>query len=515
MKNIFEARDITQDQTLTTQVCVIGTGCGGATVAKKLTDHGLDVIMLDQGGYYPAQRMDQRELNMAGKISAERNFASSHDGGNLLLYGNNVGGASVHYWADSYRTPVEKLEQWAQEYHITGHSMADLLPAFEELEANLHIHAATDPYFNRMNQLLRKGSETLGWRGHRVPQARKNCVKSGHCMQGCLYDAKQSQMVTHIPQALAQGARLYANAQAQQLVMEGDKVKCLSVAMIDAATNRPNGIKLSINADAYVLAAGGFSSAYFLMQQGLKKQLPQLGKHFSMNPSVMVHGIYDEEIILWRNIPAAWGIDHFWQRQYRNGQYQEGGYLLMPNQIQPAMFAATLPLYGVEHQQVMEQLPNIGGTISWIDDVEDELGEIRIKRDGSREVYYPYGPTTKAVLKDSIKKQAELQFAVGAKQLIIAGHQGITLNSMDDLTRLENLTVSAGGLMLASPHPGGGCRMGLNATDSVVNSDHQVHGFHNLYVADSSVFPTSSALDPSLTIMAFSHIAAKCIAANL
>src|SRR5690625_1529969 len=143
-----------------------------------------------------------------------------------------------------------------------------------------------------------------------------------------------------------------------------------------------------------------------------------------MNPAVMVHGIYDEEIILWRNIPAAWGIDHFWQRQYRNGQYQEGGYLLMPNQIQPAMFAATLPLYGVEHQQVMEQLPNIGGTISWIDDVEDELGEIRIKRDGSREVYYPYGPTTKAVLKDSIKKQAELQFAVGAKQLIIAGHQG-------------------------------------------------------------------------------------------
>lgn len=514
-KNIFEYTDIDADQTINTQVCVIGTGCGGATVAKKLTDQGLDVVLLERGGYYPASAMDQRELNMAGKISGERNFASSHDGGNLLLYGSNVGGASVHYWADSYRTPVEKLQQWHNQYGIEGHSLADLTPAFEEIEKTLNVHEATDPYFNRMNQLLREASQKLGWKGHRVPQARKNCVKSGHCMQGCMYDAKQSQAVTHIPQALAQGARLYADAEAQHLEIVDGKVQHLSVAMIDRATNKPNGLKLKVVADRYVVAAGGFSSAFFLMKQGLQKTLPQLGKYFSMNPSVMVHGIYDEDIVLWRNIPAAWGVDHYRRATYKNGQYQEGGYLLMANQIQPAMFAATLPAYGIDHQEIMQQLPKIGGTISWIDDIEDELGEIRITKKGNREVFYEYGPQTQAVLKDSIKKQAQLQFSAGAKRLIIAGHQGIVLNSLDELSKLDSLKIAAGGLMLASPHPGGGCRMGTDSSNSVVDSRHKVHGIDNLFVADSSVFPNSTSLDPSLTIMAFSYIAAQHIGDGL
>lgn len=511
MNNLFEHHHITQNQTLTTQVCVIGTGCGGATVAKKLTDQGLDVIMLDQGGYYPASHMDQRELNMAGKISAERNFQTSHDGGNQLMYGNNVGGASVHYWADSYRTPPEKLMHWQTHYGVEGHTLADLTPAFEEIERSLNVHEATDPYFNRMNQLLRETSQALNWHGHRVPQARKGCVMSGHCMQGCMYDAKQSQVVTHIPQALAQGARLYADAQAQALHFNHGKVTGLTVAMINRATNQPNGITLTIKADCYVVAAGGFNSSFFLMKQGLQKQLPQLGKHFSMNPSTMVHGIYDEDITLWRNIPAAWGVDEFRLARYANNQYQEGGYLLMANQLHPAALAATIPLYGPEHQAVMQQLNQVGGTICWMDDIESELGEIRITGSGKREVFYDYGKITRAVLKDSITKQAQLQFAAGAKQVIVAGYQGITLNSLDELHKLDDLHIAAGGLTLASPHPGGGCRMGKNEHNSVVNSRHQVHGFDNLYVSDSSVFPTSTSLDPSLSIMAFSHIAAKHI----
>lgn len=514
-KNIFEYTDITADQTIRTQVCVIGTGCGGATVAKKLTDQGLDVVMIERGGYYHAGTMDQRELNMAGKISAERNLATSHDGGNLLVYGANVGGASVHYWADSYRTPADKLEQWQHQYGVEGHGVADLAPVFEEIEKTLNIHEAEDPYFNRMNQLLRQASEGLGWHGHRVPQARKHCAKSGHCMQGCLYNAKQSQMVTHIPQALEQGARLYADAEAHSLDIVDGKVRSLSVAMIDRRTNRPNGIKLQVLADRYVVAAGGFNSSFFLMKQGLQKALPMLGKQFSMNPSAMVHGLYDEDIVLWRNIPAAWGIDHYRRPRYQDGVYQEGGYLLMPNQVQPALLAAMLPGFGVEHQAVMQQMSKVGGTISWIDDVEGELGEIRMTSKGARQVFYEYGPVTRATLKDSICKQAELQFAAGAKKLIVAGHQGITLESMDDLSKLDALDISAGGLMLASPHPGGGCRMGRSASDSVVDSRHKVHGFDNLFVSDSSVFPSSTALDPSLSIMAFSHIAARHIGEGL
>lgn len=512
MSTIFQYTDYTKNTDIATQVCIIGTGCGGATLAKKLTDQGLDVVLLEQGGYYTGADMDQTELNMAGKISAERNLQTTLDGGTNMLFGNNVGGASVHYWADSYRTPEEKLLDWADRYGITGHTQADLLPAFEELETNLHVHEATDEYFNTMNQLARKASTALGWKAHRVPQARKNCIKSGHCMQGCIYGAKQSQIQTHIPTALNQGARLYADARAASFTFDKGRAQSLTVEAIDRRTNQPSGITLQVNADVFAVAAGGYNSSFFLMQQGLSESLPTLGKHFSMNPSTLVTGLYDQDIIQWRNIPSAWGIDEYRLRRYNDKQqYQEGGYLLMPNQLQPAALAAMIPGYGEVHHRFMSQLPRLGGTISWMDDIEDELGEIQLGSSGNRVVNYPFGPLTKAVLKDSLIKQCQLQFKAGARELIIAGYQGITLKSEADLHRLDALTYRAGGLSMGAPHPGGGCRMGKDPAHSVVNSRHQVHGLDNVYVSDSSVFPSSSSLDPSLTIMAFSHIAAQHI----
>jgi choline dehydrogenase-like flavoprotein len=512
---IHEYTDFTANQTLTTQVCIIGSGCGGATLAKRLSDFGIDVVLLEQGGYYPASDMDQNELNMAGKITAERNFSTSSDNGNLLTYGQNIGGASVHYWADSYRTPQFKLDEWEQGYGVQGHQMKDLSPAFDDIEKSLNIHPATDEYFNRMNQLLMASSEKLGWHGHRVPQARRFCVKSGHCMQGCRYDAKQSQMVTHIPTAIRQGVKVIADAKADRLQFKGSSVSALRVAMIDRRSNRPNGIQLTIHAKHFVVAAGGFNSAFFLMQQDLKAKLPALGRYFSMNPTTMIHGIYDEPITMWRNIPAAYGVDEFVQRRYRQGDYLEGGYLLMANQIHPSALAVSMPGLGDAHAALMSQLPHIGGTISWLDDLPHELGEIQMGRKGNRVVHYDYGPDTQKVLKDALVKQAELQFAAGAKTLIVAGYQGIRLDSMADLPRLNNITFEAGGLFLASPHPGGGCRMGSDVSDSVVDHHHRVHTFDNLFVSDSSVFPTSSALDPSLTIMAFSYRAADSIRSAL
>lgn len=508
---IYEQKYLQDLATVNTQVCIIGSGCGGATLAKKLTDFGIDVLVLEQGGYYPSSKMDQNELNMAGKLYAEHGLDSSGQGSNMLLYANNVGGASVHYWADSYRTPQEKLQYWESRHGIKYHSWADLMPIFEEIEANLHIHEATDEYFNPLNQKLKAASTALGWHGHRVPQARKHCVKSGHCMQGCLYNAKQSQMITHLPQAIEKGAKVFADSRAEAFIKQKTSIKQLRVRLMDRETNRPTSHAYTVNAEVFVVAAGGFNSAYFLLQQGFQEQLPALGKYFSMNPSAMVNALFDEEIIQWRNIPAAWGVDEYRVRHEPSGRYLEGGYLLMPNQIHPGTLAATLPLKGQALADWMGRLSHTGGLVSWIDDVETELGEIRITAAGKRQIHYPYGSMTKKVLRDSVEKQIKLLFTMGAKKLVVAGHQGITLESERDLRKLDDLVIDAGGLFLASPHPGGGCRMGTDAETSVVDSEHRVHGWNNLFVADSSVFPSSSSLDPSLSIMAFSYVAANSI----
>lgn len=507
---IFQGKDLTAGQTIEADVCIIGSGCGGATLAKQLSAAGRSVVILERGGYYTEADFDQDELNMNGKLSSNRSLKSSADGGTLLLSGNNVGGASVHYWADTYRTPADRLKHWANRYGLTGHTLVDLEPAWNELDGVLNVHRADEDHHNRMNQLLREGARQLGWSGSAVPQARKGCVKSGHCMQGCLYDAKQSQLVTHIPQAVAMGATLYSDVQAHRLETVQGTVQRLHCQVMDRSTNRPSGKTLTVAAKQFALAAGGYYSAPFLIANGLQAQLPALGKHFGMNPTAWAFGLYEEDITLWRNIPAAFGVEEFRLARFdADKKYREGGYLLMANQVQPGSLAGTMPLIGDEIGEWMVRARNIGSTIIWLDDFEEELGTIGVGDDGSPKVDYPYGPVTQAMLRDSLKKQVAMLFTTGARKVLLGSGQRTMFESPKDLARIDNLPVTGGGIFMAAPHPFGGCRMGTDPKTSVVGMDHRVHGFANLFVSDPSVFPTGPSVDPSFTIMAFSYIAAK------
>ncbi len=504
-------------------VCVIGSGCGGASLAARLAEAGRSVVIVEQGGYYTKDDFDQRETHMLAKIDGGRGLHTSVDGSIAMTYGHNVGGASVHYWADSYRTPPDRLELWQQVFGIEGHTEQILKPHFEQIERDLHVFSATEPYTNRMNRLLHDGARQLGWSVKRVPQARKGCLSSGFCMQGCSYDAKQSQLITYIPRALEHGARLYSDMQAAQLVSDGGKVKRLVCRVLDRATGRPAGPKLTVRAKAFVVAAGGYGTPLFLLEQGLKSKLPAIGEHFFCNPCPMVHALFDENIVQWKNIPAAWGIDHFRRAKYDgneqifgrpgSGRYMEGGYLFMANQLQPATLAAVLPGFGQEHEKLMTSLPRLGGTICWIDDAEE--GRVTLE-DGRRKVHVPLTGGNAERIRDAFYKQARLLLAVGAREVIFGDTADTRIHHGGEIEKaVKRLDLRPARNVFAAPHPGGGARMGRSPETTVVDFDHRVHGFDNLYVSDPSVLPTPPSVDPSLTIMAFSFVAADRIRAAL
>src|SRR5205823_1969160 len=126
-----------------------------------------------------------------------------------------------------------------------------------------------------------------------------------------------------------------------------------------------------VRAKAFVVAAGGYGTPAFLLRAGLKERLPAVGEHTYCNPCPMVHALFDEEIVMFRNIPAAYGIDQFRLATADGGRYREGGYLFMANQLQPATLAAAMPGTGDAHRKRMLQLRKLGGTICWIDDVDE------------------------------------------------------------------------------------------------------------------------------------------------
>jgi choline dehydrogenase-like flavoprotein len=502
---IIEGYKEKSDREVEADLCVVGSGPGGSVVAYRVASSGKKVVLLERGGYYSAERgdFDQREDHMMGKIDGGDGLHYTEDGGVLLLYGNCVGGATVHYWADTYRTPKDRLELWEKEYGVEFHTEEELLPHFERIEKDLHVEPAPDHLLNGLNVRLERALKTLGWEGERVPQARLNCIGSGYCFQGCAYNAKRSALVTYIPMGIEKGVTLFSDTEAVSLLREGNRITALRASFLSRRSGKPTGFHLTVKAKAFVIACGGFETPAFLLRNRFRH--PALGSRLFCNPTVMVHGLFPEKVNQYRGIPAGIGCTHFRLKKVsKSGKYLEGGYMLMPNQLQAGMFSAVLPGFGEEHNALMERFPYLGGTIAWIDD--ENPGSVWVDSRGVPRYSFPLGKEDRLKLWDAMVKGAIWLFTAGAEKVFLGDTSGTVLSSIEEVKKiLEVIRFRPGEVTLAGPHPSSGTPMGKDPKRSVVDSRHRVYGVENLYIGDSSVFPTPVSVDPSETIMAFSH----------
>ena len=512
---ILEYGDVTGDRREHADVIVIGSGCGGATVAKELAATGYSVLILERGGYYTTARgdFDQRADDMLARIDGGRGLDTTTNGQIGLLYGNCVGGASVHYWADSWRIPPDRCARYA-ELGVEGHEDADLAPHYERIERDLNIHPAPREYYNRMNVLFDQGATRLGWQVEPVPQARKGCLKSGHCYQGCSFDAKQSQLVTHIPTALAAGARLFADCRVDEITTDArGRATGVRASFIDRRSGKPLGPTLVAEGRCVVLAAGGYGSPVVWLRSRLPNASGQVGKNLYCNPTPYLHAIFPDVVEQWWNIPTATGTMDFRRPRFDGDRYVDGGYLLHPNQLQPELLAVTLPGFGIEHRRVMDVLPRLGGAVAWID---DELpGEITLDRRGRPVYRYAIHGVDELKIRDAFKKQALVLLAAGATEIIAPDPRGTRIHDERQIALLDTLDIASGAILFGAPHPAGTLRMGADARTSVVRSSHEAHEVPGLFVTDPSAFPLPPSVDPSLGIMAWSYVAAQAIREHL
>jgi choline dehydrogenase-like flavoprotein len=513
---VLESAGVTASRTEDVDVVVIGTGCGGAVLAARIAEAKKSVLMLERGGFYLPKRgdFDQREDDMFARIDGGRGFDTSDDGQVALTYGQCVGGASVHYWGDTWRAPRDRLERWARDFGVTGHSEEDLKPHFERVERAVNAHPAPEAWRNTMNRLFIAGAEAAGLGWEPVVQARDaRCVGSGYCMQGCAFDGKQSQLVTFLPEVVRSGGRIVADCEVERVLHEGGRATGVLARFIDRATSKPTGHTLAVKAKVVVVAAGGFNSAPLLMRSGVPDPSGQLGKNLRLNPCPQMFGLFDRDVVMWRGIPAAVGCMDLRLHRFDGKRYLEGGYLLYPNQLPPATLAALLPGFGASHRQLMDQAHRIGSTIAWLDDLGS--GSVRLDAQGEPVWKWTLSPEDERVARDALKKEAQVLLHAGAREVIVPDPAGTRITDLEQLTLLETVDVRAGSMMLAGPHPAGMCRMGADPSKSVVGSDNQVHAVKGLYVCDGSVFPTAVSVDPSDTIMAFSSLAAERILERL
>jgi choline dehydrogenase-like flavoprotein len=503
---ITKGEQITADLNLKAEICVIGSGAGGAVIAKELAEAGRDVVVLEQGGYYTKDDFTQREDEMMPLLYEDMGQRATTDQSIIILQGRNVGGSTVHNLCYCFRTPRPILEKWRLEDGVRDMSYEQMVPSFERVEKMLKVKPILPHEVNTLNNKIREGCEKLGYHGFVTNHNREHCTTSGFCLLGCPFDAKQSMLITYVPAASAAGARIYANCPVRQMQADGGRVRSIEATVVDRL-GRPQH-QVRVETELVVLAAGAINSPQLLLNSGIANSSGQVGENLHLHPSVLLAGIYDEDIYGYRGIPQSYYVDEFIDLE----KDPNSGYILMPVFGFPVATASQLPGFGREHWEMMRNFHRMVGILVLMHD--ESAGSVRVGGAGKPEITYRVNAKEQGLFIEGMKHCAEILFASGAQQVLVPYASPLWLRPGDDLHAIDRCGLRPNDIQLASTHPQSTCKMGEDPQRSVVDSWCRSHDVGNLFVCDMSVFPSSLGAPPQISTAAIADRAAHYIKDN-
>ena len=225
-----------------------------------------------------------------------------------------------------------------------------------------------------------------------------------------------------------------------------------------------------------------------------------LGRHFQGQPGVPLIGIFDEKVTLWSGATQGYEID----QQLTQGRFKIEAIALPPEALFPR-----LPGIG---RSWLATIASSGYMTTWAVLLRAHAhGTVREGRFGAR-IRFDLTPQDMTNLRKGLRFTAELLFAAGARE-ILTGIYGLPerLTNPDEARLLEIGPNNPACYSPAMTHLFGTARMSIRASNGVVGPNFAVHGTSNLFVIDSSLFPTNLGINPQHTIMAIAMHAAKTI----
>ncbi len=238
-------------------VLVVGSGVGGATVARDLAIQGEKVTIIEKGKYQKVGT-ERRALGFyAGSSTYRRllkNFSPGEKSseGTEILRAITVGGSSVVTFGNGVRALQRELETLG----------INLEGGFKEAERELGVAPLPESFMGERTKILMKASKELGYNVKPMPKFIdfSKCRSCGNCVVGCRYGAKWTAQ-KFVGEAVKAGAKLVTDTCVDEVIYSSGEVKGVRV-------HGPSGSS-TINADNIVLAAGGVETPIILQKSGL------------------------------------------------------------------------------------------------------------------------------------------------------------------------------------------------------------------------------------------------------
>ena len=506
-RKTYNGSTLDQDLTLEADVVIVGTGAGGAYTAEILTLAGFRVVMLEKGGYHTAKTFSQNEAQAFPMLYMDSGTQRTKDKGMVVLQGRAVGGSTTVNWTTSFRTPEPVLNHWVDAYGLKSFAPQAMAAHFAAVEKRLNIHPWEEIAPNANNVHVAKGCDALGYHWKLMNRNVNGCANSGLCGLGCPINAKQSMLVTTIPSALDQGAVLVSCAEAYRVVHDGKRATGVVAMAMDPLGQDPTGKKITVQARHVVVAAGAIRSPALLLRSKIPDPSGLTGKRTFIHPVALSVAKMREKVEPFYGAPQTIYSDHFWMPEGKLAGASRLGYKMEASPVHPIFLTGLFDKsVGPASAELARNLPYLQSTLALLRDgfnAHESCGTVENSGDIGVELDYPITDFLLNSLVQSTLEISEVQFAAGAQYVIPYHLDARPLHSMAEArawvreVKMEPLRMGTG-----SAHVMGGCAMGTDAKNSVVNEWGQHHVIENLSVIDGSVFPTSIGANPQESIYA-------------
>jgi choline dehydrogenase-like flavoprotein len=488
-------------------VCIVGSGAGGAILAHELSRRGRDVLILERGEYVEPREFSESEVEMVSRLYADGLMQQTEDWRFTILQGNCVGGSTTVNNAVCFPPPPRVLDRWNDPLaHDAGLDRAELAASVAAVEALLTVaRQAPGVHLNQSAGRFVEGAENLGLSREEleVDVVRANiagCYGSGYCNIGCRWGKKLSMLDTALPWAQRNGkgeVRVLAECEVERITALSGHPNHVTGLL----AKFPDGRPLRIRANTYVVSAGAVGSSYLLLRSGIGRGLP-VGQGFSANMGAPLTAEFDGEPI---DAYDGLQISHYGQPGGDNFVYETW---FNP----PASQALNMPGWFEDHTEAMRRYNHLMAVGVLVGTASN--GRVRRALTGGPGVTFQPRSEDLATLARALKLLGKILFAADPKpkRLMLNTWQGDVFTSPADLDRLDAICQDPDYISLGTGHPQGGNVLSRDPKRGVVDEDFRVHGYDNLHVCDASVFPTSLTVNPQLTVMSLAHYAARRIA---
>ncbi|WP_106402592.1 GMC family oxidoreductase N-terminal domain-containing protein [Actinocorallia populi] len=496
----------TADTTLDCDVVVVGSGAGGGTAAGVLAAAGLGVVVLERGGYYDDADFDGQELAGLSRLYAA-GPASTAEGQVALVAGSCLGGGTVVNWTTSFPTPAEVRAEWAA---LGAGQFADeeYTRATDAVMSRLSVNTDHSTPSAR-DEVLERGLRALGWHVDAMPRNVVGCdmgTDCGRCGYGCRLGAKQSVTKTWLADAEAAGARLVIDTDVRAI-----ETKHGRAVGVRGVTGR--GHAVTVRARAVVVAAGAIQTPALLRRSGFTD--PAIGRHLRLHPATAVWGLFDEEIRPWEG-----GMQTRYSSQDSDLDGNGYGVIYETGPGNPASLQGFMNWRGgAAHLAAMKDLAHTAGV--GIITRDRDSGEVKVARDGEPVPHYRLSDHDAAHLRRGIEGATRILEAAGARRISSAHQAGPSYEPgrrgtyEEFIAACHSAGLRPGRCAIAALHIMGTARMGGDRKTSATDPDGATWEVPNVVVADASCFPTSSGVNPMVSIEAIAYMNATRLADRL